>query len=132
MSVVRSCDQTLLCCRGRLVFAHGVSVLRTVAHFALLEGPPLALDLTFVTQLDAAGIGVLAEICGRAREVSRPLVLVGASARVPHLLRLTRLDTFFPCKPPFQSTPRTANVNNDWRPMSITFRGVPACGAKLP
>ena len=85
-----------LVCRGRLVFDHGVPVLRDVAHRELSGGHMLALDLGSITQMDASGVGALAELCDAARTMGRGVALVGATDRVILLLHLTRLDTLIP------------------------------------
>lgn len=94
IAIVRSRDATILSCRGNLVMERGTSVLREAAERELSAGKSLALDLAFVTQMDARGIGVLAEVYRAARNAGRRVVLVGASDRVTRLLRLTRLDKF--------------------------------------
>jgi anti-anti-sigma factor len=94
IALVRSRDATILSCRGTLVMERGASALREAGERALSAGKSLALDLAFVTQMDARAIGVLAELYGAARNAGRRVVLVGASDRVTRLLRLTRLDRF--------------------------------------
>jgi anti-sigma B factor antagonist len=80
-------------CRGRLVFADGAERLRTAAAQALLAGQDVVLDLARVTQMDAHGAGVLAELFGLARRERRRLSLTGASDRVRRVLRVTGLDS---------------------------------------
>jgi anti-anti-sigma factor len=50
------------------------------------------LDFDGVTQVDARGLGTLAELARQARASQRSLCLVNVSRRVRELLRLARLD----------------------------------------
>ena len=59
---------------------------------ALSDGHAVALDLGAVTQIDAHGAGVLAELSADAQRAGLPLSVVRAGARVRHLLRLTHLE----------------------------------------
>ena len=92
VDVSRRPDAAILRCRGRLVLGDGAAPLREAGRRALLAGRSLALDLRRVTQIDAHGAGVLAELCAAARETGRALRLIGASDRVRLLLHVTRLD----------------------------------------
>ncbi len=56
----------------------------------------MALDLSRVTEMDAHGLGVLAELCASLRHEGCALLLAAANDRVDRLLRLTRLDTVIP------------------------------------
>ena len=96
IEVVRTDDRAVLCCRGRLVLEHGAPVLRDTARRELSTARSLALDLGSVTQIDARGIGVLAELCAAARDAGSIIVLASAERRVRHLLRLARLDESIP------------------------------------
>jgi anti-anti-sigma factor len=96
VDIVRSRDMATLLCRGRLVFDHGVPLLRDVAHRELSRGHVLALDLGSITQMDASGVGVVAGLCDAAQRMGRGVVLVGPTDRVTLLLHLTRLDTLIP------------------------------------
>ena len=96
LEVIRTPDMTILRCRGRLVLEHGAAPLGEVARQELSRGQDVALDLGAVTQMDARGTGVLAELCGIARARRCLLGLAGVSDRVQRLLRLTLLDTVIP------------------------------------
>lgn len=82
----------VLSCRGRLVLEHGAPVLREIAGRELSRFQSIGLDLRSVTELDARGVGVIAELCQAARNAGRVLVLTGVNERVLRLFRLTRLD----------------------------------------
>ena len=114
VDIVRDREMATLVCRGRLVFDHGVPVLRDVAHRELSRGHTLALDLGSITQMDASGVGALAELCDAARTMERGVVLLGATDRVSLLLHLTRLDTLIP----------TIHPTSDARPASLSRTGV--------
>jgi anti-anti-sigma factor len=96
VDIVRGRDMATLLCRGRLVFDHGVPLLRDVAHRELSRGHVVALDLGSITQIDASGVGVVAGLCDAAQRMGRGVVLLGATDRVSLLLHLTRLDTLIP------------------------------------
>jgi anti-anti-sigma factor len=89
-------DLAILRCRGRLVLGDGAAPLREAARRAILRGQAVALDLGRVTQMDAHGTGVLAELADLACREGRPLMLARVSDRVRRLLRLTRLDAVIP------------------------------------
>jgi anti-sigma B factor antagonist len=74
------------------VLEHGAPVLREIAGRELSRFQSIGLDLRSVTELDARGVGVIAELCQAARNAGRVLVLTGVNERVLRLFRLTRLD----------------------------------------
>jgi anti-sigma B factor antagonist len=77
---------------GRLD-ARAAGPVRDALHAALGAGSgPLVVDISGVELLDATGLGVLVGAHRRARLDGRELVLLGASARVARLLKVTRLD----------------------------------------
>ena len=94
LTTVRHHHAAILFCRGSLVLERGASLLREAGRRELAAGRSLALDLAFVTRMDARGTGVLAELYGEARQGGKRVVLLGASERVAHLVHLTRLDRF--------------------------------------
>ena len=96
IDIVTTREVAILRCRGRLVLGDGAAPLREAARRALSRGQAVALDLGLVTQMDAHGTGVLAELAGTARREGRVLVLARVNDRVRRLLRLTRLDTVIP------------------------------------
>lgn len=103
-------DAAILRCRGRLVFGDGAAPLREAGHRALLAGRSLALDLRRVTQIDAHGAGVLAELCAAARETGHALRLAGVSDRVRLLLAVTRLDRAIAATADAPATPLHASA----------------------
>jgi anti-sigma B factor antagonist len=87
---------TVLRCDGRLVLGHAATRFRIAAERALAECEVVALDLARVWQMDAHGIGVLAQLYASSRATGRALLLAGVNNRVQRLLHLTRLDTVMP------------------------------------
>jgi anti-anti-sigma factor len=94
--IIRISGVTVLRCHGRLVLGQESTQFRMAAERALAECDVVALDLAGVWQMDAHGIGVLAELYASARDTGRALILAGVNNRVQRLLRLTRLDKVIP------------------------------------
>ena len=69
---------------------------RKAAERALAECDVVALDLAGVRQIDALGIGVLADLFASSRDAGRTLLVAGVSKRVQRLLHLAGLDTVIP------------------------------------
>lgn len=69
---------------------------RKAAERALAECDVVALDLAGVRQIDAHGIGVLADLFASSRDAGRTLLVAGVSKRVQRLLHLAGLDTVIP------------------------------------
>jgi ABC-type transporter Mla MlaB component len=83
---------TSLAVTGRLVLGYGARWLTWAPLVDSIVRGPIRLDLAGVTDLDAAGLGVLARLARRARFRGHPLAVVSASPRVRRMLVLTRLD----------------------------------------
>ena len=96
IDIISTREVAILRCRGRLVLGDGAAPLRDAARRALSKGQVVALDLGPVTQMDAHGTGVLAELADIARREGRALVVARVSDRVRRLMRVTRLDTVVP------------------------------------
>lgn len=93
IDIIATRELTIVRCRGRLVFADGADLLHTAAAAAFLAGQDVVLDLRQVTQVDAYGAGVLADLSARARQEGRALSLTGATDRVRQVLRVTGLES---------------------------------------
>jgi anti-anti-sigma factor len=87
---VRQANQVTLRVSGRLVHAHPPSGWRTCLQ--RLDCADLRVDLAGVTEMDARGLGMLAELTQHARTVGGRVTVVSASPRVKRLLTLARLD----------------------------------------
>jgi anti-anti-sigma factor len=77
---------------GRLVLGYGARWLTWAPIVDTVARGPLRLDLAGVTDLDAAGLGVLARLVRRARYRGQSCTVVAAAPRVRRLLVLTQLD----------------------------------------
>lgn len=93
IDVITTGEVAILTCRGRLVLGAGAAPFRDTARRALRRSALVALDLDRVTQMDAHGTGVLAELADLARREGRGLTVARVSDRVRRLLGVTRLDT---------------------------------------
>ncbi len=60
------------------------------------EARQMVVDLTACPYVDSAGLATLVQARERARRVGRDFVLVGLHQQLRNILRLTRLDRFFP------------------------------------
>jgi anti-anti-sigma factor len=80
-------------CPAALVRGHEQNLL-AIAMPALEKGD-LTLDMSQVTQLDAAGLGMLVVLHHCAAQSGHRLRLLNPGARVAQLLSLTKLDAIF-------------------------------------
>lgn len=98
----------LLRCTGRIVAGEEVNILRSVA-LAHSDREQIVLDLTNVSFLDGAGIGMLAFLQGRVRNTGLHLRIQNPSRHVRELLELTNLDSVIEVTPSdeFQQICRT-------------------------
>jgi anti-sigma B factor antagonist len=84
---------------GRLTISPGESEivpLRLAIGDLLAAGHVhVALELSRVTHIDARGLAALVESFTSVRRAGGELTLMAPSARVKHLLGVTRLDTIF-------------------------------------
>jgi anti-anti-sigma factor len=113
-------DTVILRCQGRIVSGEETAILCT----ALAQHRSyIALDLTEVTAMDAAGIGVLVSL----QAAGIYLQLLNPTPQVRELLRVTQLDTIFEIS-------ETAPVGQELASTSVTsatlgHRGVHAGAA---
>jgi anti-anti-sigma factor len=96
IQIIRTSGVTFLRCDGRLVLGRAAAEFRRAATHALAECQVVALDLEGIGQMDAHGIGVLAQLYAASRNTGSALLLAGVSHRVQRLLHLTGLDTIIP------------------------------------
>lgn len=117
--------QLWLCARGPLTAGHGAErqawtdVFRASERAS--ESMALQLDLSGVTRIDAAGLGLIAELCGALHRQGGCVHLTGVSERVGTLLRVSGVGRLFD-QP---ATPATARVT-PFRSRSMKF-----CGAGM-
>jgi anti-anti-sigma factor len=86
--VVRAC--------GRLILGHGADQDLWAPHVDQTTATNVALDLSCVDDVDARGLGVLADLVRRARERGTILSVIAASRVVQRLVEMTRLDRALP------------------------------------
>src|SRR3974390_1558854 len=84
-------ESTLLRCSGRLVLHDGLDALCRAVKSQ--SGRTLQIELSGVASIDAAGLGVLAELQRWAREADRTLQLLNPSQRVRELIAKTGLSS---------------------------------------
>ena len=96
VSVVREATRVVLRACGRLTLGHGAEDRLWTSQLDAARGAEIALDLSCVTQFDARGLGVLAELAGRALQRGVGLSVIGASRVTQRLARLARLDVAIP------------------------------------
>ena len=87
----RQANQVSLRVSGRLVDPRQKMPAWT-ACLERLAGADVRIDLGSVTEIDARGLGMLAELTRQTRQGGGRIVVVHASPRVKRLLRLTHLD----------------------------------------
>ena len=92
----RVADVTILQLDGRLELDNGDTVLRDYVHRLVEEGRVnLILDLTNVTRMDSAGIGMLVGKYLTVKRRGGSIKLVHLTNRTSRLLNITRLATVF-------------------------------------
>jgi ABC-type transporter Mla MlaB component len=87
---VRGPNNVLVRVSGRLV--NPFEPLRSWPNCLELPVPDVRVDLGEVTEIDARGLGMLADLTRRTRAQGGKVAVVSASPRVHRLLHLTRLD----------------------------------------
>jgi anti-anti-sigma factor len=86
----RSANQVLVRVSGRLVNPHGP--VQSWPECLQQPASDVQVDLGEVTQIDARGLGMLADLTRRMRAHGGRVAVVSANPRVRRLLRLTQLD----------------------------------------
>jgi anti-anti-sigma factor len=87
---VRHADEVLVRVSGRLINPREAE--RSWPRCLEQPVPDVRVDLGEVTEMDARGLGMLAELTRRTRAHGGNVAVISASPRVRRLLRLTRLD----------------------------------------
>jgi anti-sigma B factor antagonist len=65
-------------------------------EFLRLQSPVTILDLTNVSHMDSAGLGVILKYYVTAQKRGHKLILAGLNDRVLELFKLTRVDSLIP------------------------------------
>ncbi len=94
LETVRSPEETLVHCTGRITSATSVTLTTTVRPL-IPQTRRLVLDLTDVTYLDSSGLGALVGIYVSARRQECELKLINLNERLKHLFRITQLAKVF-------------------------------------
>src|SRR5262245_40306975 len=84
--------QALLRCSGRLVLGRGAERHVWAAFLDGTDRVDVLLDLAAVTDMDAAGIGIIAALCQSMRRRGGTVRLSAASSRVRTLLSITGVE----------------------------------------
>jgi anti-anti-sigma regulatory factor len=84
--------QALLRCSGRLIVGRGAERHHWAAFLDGTDQVDVLLDLSVVTDMDAAGIGIIASLCQSLRRRGGTVRMLAASARVRTLLRVTGVE----------------------------------------
>jgi anti-anti-sigma factor len=82
----------MLVAEGRLVLGDGADWEAWSPQAAATPGRIVRVDLSAVTDIDAAGVGLLVRLAVQARCHGRRLAVVAASPRVRRVLELVQLD----------------------------------------
>jgi anti-sigma B factor antagonist len=90
--VERRNQTSVVHCSGRIDIGEGLTRLRETL-ISEMNSRVIFLDLSRVTVIDAAGLGLLSFLHTRAIGRGCNLKLVAPSSQVMHLLSLTRLDS---------------------------------------
>ena len=83
---------TVIVAFGRLVLGHGARWGAWTPFIEQATRGAVYVDLSGITQLDAAGIGLLARVARRIRRQGRDVCIVAAPPRVRRMLAVTRLE----------------------------------------
>jgi anti-sigma B factor antagonist len=88
-------DVAVISCDGRIVEGDEAAALQARVAAAVAEQPHVVLDLSNVTFIDSAGLGMLTRLLTRARTASGDLKLSDVPPKMAEVLRITRLHTLF-------------------------------------
>ena len=96
--IERNGEAATVHCAGRIVAGGSLAALRE-AVLCQLDRRSIALDLSGVDRIDAAGLGELVFLHTCTNGLGTELRLVGPSARVAEVLELTNLSSVFTIAP---------------------------------
>jgi ABC-type transporter Mla MlaB component len=96
LSSIRGAGRVVLRACGRLVLGHGAHEPVWAPHLDLDTASRAALDLSCVKDVDARGIGVLADLAARAVQRGVTVSVIAASGVVQRLAEMTRVDRALP------------------------------------
>ncbi len=90
-------DVLVIRCQGRMIFGDGTHLLAATVGRALAENRHALLDLGEVEAMDAAGLGVLADLAALASDSSAEVRLCNVPGHIATLLSLTHLTQALTC-----------------------------------
>ena len=100
-------NHAVVVCRGRLIHGQSLTQFQRSVREALHAGRGVVVDLSQVSYMDAAGLGMLARIVVEGRVTNGRLRMTPPSPRVRTLLRMTHLESQIAWAP----TPVTAALD---------------------
>lgn len=86
-------------CKGRMDLGEGLEELADEVKVPLQSGNSVLLHLGGVETIDAAGLGVLADLAAHASESNQELRLCNVPRQVSEIISLTRLANVIDCYP---------------------------------
>src|SRR5271157_5491785 len=93
-------DIALVELKGRLALGRESQRIETLAGELVKSGRLKAiLDLTGVSYIDSAGIGILALMAGKLKEAGGALAVVAPEGRVLHMLNMTQMNRILAVSP---------------------------------
>jgi anti-anti-sigma factor len=99
-------DITCLGLSGRLTLGNRLSEIEYAIKDQIEKGArKIALDLTSLSFIDSAGIGMVMLCAGKIREAGGHLVIVGAQGHVKKILELTQIHQVIPMLPDAAALP---------------------------
>ena len=90
-------DVLVISCQGRLIFGDGTHLLAATVGRALSERRHTLLDLGEVEAVDAAGLGLLADMAAMASDSGGEIRLCNVPGQIADLLSLTHLTQALVC-----------------------------------
>lgn len=135
MTVISPAHSATVVLDGEIDIATGPAIRRSLMAAIRGGNVQLAVDMSGVAFIDAAGIGVLVDAAKRARRAGGGLSLLAPSWPVRRLLDLFHLDEILPVAP--RSGDRFVAVSAALTPHGATPRGrlpaaVPAVASAVP
>jgi anti-anti-sigma factor len=96
LSSIRDSRRVVLRACGRLVLGHGAQEPVWSSHLDVEVGTRVALDLSCVNDVDARGLGVLADLTRRSLQRGVTMSVIAASGVVQRMAEMTRLNRALP------------------------------------
>lgn len=94
LETVRSSEETLIRCTGRITSTSSGS-LQTTVRGLIPEAKRVVLDLTDVNYMDSSGLGALVSVYLSAKRQHCELRLINLNQRLKELFRITKLASVF-------------------------------------